>query len=113
MMTFSLSCSDVDECKEVPGTCDHGFCENTVGGHICTCEVGFQQNADKTACIDVDECENPDTCRHGECKNMMGMYKCSCNESLGYKANPAETACMGKDFECSFLIIISKKYSEV
>ena len=30
---------------------------------------------------------------------MMGMFKCVCNETQGYKANPAETACMGKSLE--------------
>ena len=33
---------DIDECVEVPGTCDqNATCSNLIGGYNCTCNSGY------------------------------------------------------------------------
>ena len=49
--SFDWIFSDIDECNEVAGTCDHGYCSNSIGGFSCTCELGFQQDKTKTKCV--------------------------------------------------------------
>lgn len=52
---WSLFCillnTDINECLEVEGVCFNGRCENTEGGHICTCPSGFMLTSDGKACL--------------------------------------------------------------
>ena len=43
--------SDEDECSASSSICANGFCENFMGGYQCTCNEGFRQNSQKTACL--------------------------------------------------------------
>ena len=46
--TFSI---DVNECTEVPGFCENGFCTNTIGGSRCECTTGYKLNVAGDACV--------------------------------------------------------------
>jgi len=44
------SFSDLDECRE-PDYCEHGRCENFIGGFNCRCDRGFVKSRDKKTCV--------------------------------------------------------------
>lgn len=50
-----LACSDVYECENNNGGCLQ-LCRNTVGGHDCACNVGFELAADERSCDVVIGC---------------------------------------------------------
>ncbi|XP_030621883.1 latent-transforming growth factor beta-binding protein 4 [Chanos chanos] len=81
---FSLlngQCKDIDECRQTPGPCDNGRCENTPGSYNCVCRPGFRLEDNR--CMDVNECENELQCPGKECVNSVGSFKCvSC--ALGF-----------------------------
>lgn len=53
----------------------------------CKCDAGYVQNANKTACQDINECSrNNGGCEH-ICQNIPGKYKCRCKP--GFEAVPA------------------------
>ncbi|VDK34908.1 unnamed protein product [Taenia asiatica] len=78
-----LPSTDINEC-ELNATLCRAFerCTNRPGDYICEpklrCEMGFQLNANGTACDDIDECKlKAFNCRHGQiCVNTPGAYKC-------------------------------------
>lgn len=37
-------CSDIDECREIPGVCENGVCINLIGSFRCECPMGFVYN---------------------------------------------------------------------
>ncbi|KAE8591806.1 hypothetical protein XENTR_v10018577 [Xenopus tropicalis] len=43
------SAEDINECKEIPESCDH-FCHNHLGGFSCSCRSGFTLHSDKKIC---------------------------------------------------------------
>lgn len=109
------SCIDIDECRELnPGPChtDTETCVNYDGGFYCrkvinqipsternfateregssfrstSCSDGLRFDAERSYCVDIDECEeNRHNCHHGTqiCRNTYGNYTCDC--STGYK----------------------------
>ena len=87
---------DVNECTEVSAICGIGNkCTNTIGGHVCTCNVGFRASSDSKACVDIDECrEDPNACSNGKCINTVGSFLCNC--FTGYKLEASAMVCIGK-----------------
>ncbi|RXN29816.1 latent-transforming growth factor beta-binding 1-like isoform X1 [Labeo rohita] len=69
--------ADVDECAESPSLCANGRCQNTPGGFLCVCELGFMPNEKGTSCSDIDECEDGKVCPSGLCYNTLGSFMCS------------------------------------
>ena len=83
------TCVDVDECSSSP--CEHN-CMNTMGsywcsclenfvleeeGHICECESGYNITADRSECVDVDECVYENGGCDSICVNTAGGYTCT------------------------------------
>ena len=93
---YGSSCHDIDECTYNP--CEQD-CNNTLGSYICSCyarfvlsrdkhtcqcQSGYELTADRTECVDVDEClDGNGGCDH-ICINTNGSYTCTCyvNNSL-------------------------------
>ena len=82
-------CVDVDECSYSP--CEHN-CINTVGsyscscfgdfvleedGHFCGCQSGYNITADRSECVDVDECVYENGGCDSICVNTAGGYTCT------------------------------------
>ena len=82
---------DHDECETDNGGCAQ-VCENTAGGHSCSCDAGYVLNVDGAACDDVDECADGSNggCA-GVCENTAGGYSCSCE--AGYELNADGATC--------------------
>ncbi|XP_060109894.1 fibulin-7-like isoform X2 [Heteronotia binoei] len=75
-------CQDVDECqlfqsRRPTRICLHE-CVNLPGSYRCTCPAGYRLQADKSTCVDVDECtENQHNCSRGQmCINVYGGFQC-------------------------------------
>lgn len=43
--TIDFILSDMDECVDIPGICENGFCKNFIGGYRCVCDDGFEVGA--------------------------------------------------------------------
>ena len=84
------SCSDIDECSSSP--CEH-YCDNTVGSymcscyahfvlskdkHTCQCQAGYELTADRTECVDTNECLDGNAYCDHICINTNGSYTCAC-----------------------------------
>ncbi|KAK0403534.1 hypothetical protein QR680_016979 [Steinernema hermaphroditum] len=57
----------------------HAHCGVFGGEEACVCDAGWQWNANRTECVDIDECLTPANCVHGTCTNLPGTYNCSCD----------------------------------
>ena len=88
------SCSDIDECSSSP--CEH-YCDNTVGSymcscyahfvlskdkHSCQCQAGYELTADRTGCVDTNECLDGNAYCDHICINTNGSYTCYADSSL-------------------------------
>ena len=73
--------------------CDYenGGCTNTEGGYQCTCNSGYELNADGHTCDDVDECSvgSHDCDDNASCTNTDGSFTCACNP--GYEGDGKTT----------------------
>lgn len=88
------TCTDVNECTEVPcGTSSVG-CENLPGSYACMCSSGYAAPLAGGTCVDIDECAMATTCgtARADCDNTVGSYQCSCN--AGYRAPPTGGTCV-------------------
>ncbi|XP_035691421.1 signal peptide, CUB and EGF-like domain-containing protein 2 [Branchiostoma floridae] len=84
------SCSDIDECLNANGGCDHA-CTNTAGSFYCSCVAGFTLNEDRFSCDDINECNfGNGGCQHN-CHNVIGSFQCSC--MIGYELSADGFAC--------------------
>eukprot|EP00058_Branchiostoma_floridae_P021004 XP_002606494.1 hypothetical protein BRAFLDRAFT_91924 [Branchiostoma floridae] len=91
------SCSDIDECLNANGGCDHA-CTNTAGSFYCSCVAGFTLNEDRFFCDDINECNfGNGGCQHN-CHNVIGSFQCSC--MIGYELSADGFACCDVN-ECS------------
>uniref|UniRef100_A0A672YAX8 Latent-transforming growth factor beta-binding protein 4 n=1 Tax=Sphaeramia orbicularis TaxID=375764 RepID=A0A672YAX8_9TELE len=90
-------CTDINECLESDFCFPRGECVNTEGSYTCVCSHGFTLSANRTACLDVDECSRPGVCVDGRCVNTEGSFQCQCQ--TGFVTNPEKTACLDVD-EC-------------
>lgn len=92
----SVTCEDIDECKEGTNLCQQN-CTNTIGGYQCGCEEGYEVNPnDPTGCTlirgndspvsigsqDTNVCESSPCGDNGICTETSSLengYICQCN----------------------------------
>ena len=44
--------ADIDECTSKPNICGDGNqCKNIIGGHVCSCNTGYESTPDGKACV--------------------------------------------------------------
>ncbi|RDD39428.1 Mucin-like protein, partial [Trichoplax sp. H2] len=84
-----VKCYDVNECETGASLCNQ-TCVNTVGCYSCLCNAGFELDANKFDCKDIDECSIIQPC-HQICVNSFGSYSCACNH--GYSLNSDNRTC--------------------
>eukprot|EP00058_Branchiostoma_floridae_P024469 XP_002609959.1 hypothetical protein BRAFLDRAFT_85915 [Branchiostoma floridae] len=93
----------IDEClDDALNNCDldnGGSCVNTQGSFHCACDDGYNLQADRRTCQDIDECVDNSTCVNGVCTNSVGSYNCTCN--TGYMKNPTATQTCEDIDECA------------
>lgn len=99
----SGKCVDINECAQ--NICHYNEkCENTPGSYKCIlqliCGEGYELNAQKTECVDIDECAiGRHTCpTMATCVNTPKSYKCVCPN--GYKLDVTRNICEDID-ECA------------
>ncbi|XDA76334.1 hypothetical protein R6Z07M_006448 [Ovis aries] len=86
------TCNDINECGP-PSPVDCGSsadCQNTEGGHHCTCSPGYEpvsgpavfRNESENTCRDKDECSSREHRCHNStvCVNTVGSYTCHCRQ---------------------------------
>ncbi|KAK3103588.1 hypothetical protein FSP39_020372 [Pinctada imbricata] len=86
------TCTDLDECQEVPPRCSQ-TCTNIAFGFECSCNAGYNLDADTVTCNDIDECQrNTDSCDSSStmCVNTVGSYNCSCKTGYQPSSNPLQ-----------------------
>ncbi|KTF94819.1 hypothetical protein cypCar_00004093 [Cyprinus carpio] len=73
-------CIDVDECQMGTHRCGEGqICHNLPGSYRCDCQTGYQYDAIRQLCVDVNECwRYPGRLCAQTCDNTPGSYQCSC-----------------------------------
>ncbi|XP_051967561.1 fibulin-2-like [Xyrauchen texanus] len=73
-------CIDVDECQTTTHRCGQGqICHNLPGSYRCDCQTGYQYDATRQLCMDVNECwRYPGRLCAQTCENTPGSYQCSC-----------------------------------
>ncbi|XP_036784818.1 latent-transforming growth factor beta-binding protein 3 isoform X8 [Manis pentadactyla] len=68
---------DSDECR-----CVSGRCVPRPGGAVCECPGGFQLDASRARCVDIDECRELNQrgllCKSERCVNTSGSFRCVC-----------------------------------
>ncbi|KAJ8288856.1 hypothetical protein COCON_G00015150 [Conger conger] len=69
---------DVDRCSVTPTICGPGVCVPVQTGYTCHCHPGYQLNARRTNCVDVNECDSDPCEGKGHCVNSFGSYTCHC-----------------------------------
>ncbi|XP_039972401.1 fibulin-2 isoform X2 [Xiphias gladius] len=73
-------CVDIDECQMGTHRCGVGkICHNLPGSYRCDCQTGYQYDALRKVCTDVNECwRYPGRLCSQTCENTPGSYHCSC-----------------------------------
>ncbi|XP_038553839.1 fibulin-2 isoform X1 [Micropterus salmoides] len=73
-------CVDIDECQMGTHRCGVGqICHNLPGIYRCDCQTGYQYDALRKVCTDVNECwRYPGRLCAQTCENTPGSYHCSC-----------------------------------
>ncbi|CAG6016198.1 unnamed protein product, partial [Menidia menidia] len=82
-------CVDMDECQMGTHRCGRGqICHNTPGSFRCDCQTGYQFDALRKACNDVNECwRYPGRVCAQTCENTPGSYYCSCTAGFSLAAD--------------------------
>lgn len=86
-------CVDVDECQVGSHRCGAGqICHNLPGSYRCECQTGYQYDALRKVCNDVNECWrfSGRLCSQ-TCENTPGSYHCSCTS--GFSLGPDGKTC--------------------
>ncbi|XP_068922385.1 latent-transforming growth factor beta-binding protein 3 isoform X2 [Petaurus breviceps papuanus] len=82
---------DSDECR-----CVSGRCVARPGGAGCECPGGFQLDASRTRCVDIDECRELNQrgllCKSERCVNTSGSFRCACK--AGFVRSRPHGACV-------------------
>ncbi|XP_018422674.1 PREDICTED: von Willebrand factor C and EGF domain-containing protein-like [Nanorana parkeri] len=79
-----VTCTDINECAA--SSCE-GTCLNTEGGFVCDCGPGLKLAADRSSCLDIDEClTQRSVCQH-RCRNIHGSYRCLCGTGFTLQNN--------------------------
>ncbi|XP_033823174.1 fibulin-2 [Periophthalmus magnuspinnatus] len=78
------ACVDVDECQVGSHHCGAAqICHNVPGSYRCECQTGYQYDALRKICNDVDECWRfPGRLCSQSCENIPGSYRCSCTSGF-------------------------------
>ncbi|XP_007573393.1 fibulin-2 [Poecilia formosa] len=87
-------CVDTDECQMGTHRCGAGqICQNLPGSYRCDCQTGYQYDAFRKVCTDINECWRfPGRLCAQTCENTKGSYRCSCTTgfSLAVDGNNCE-----------------------
>uniref|UniRef100_A0A3Q1CF53 Fibulin 2 n=1 Tax=Amphiprion ocellaris TaxID=80972 RepID=A0A3Q1CF53_AMPOC len=77
-------CIDIDECQMGTHRCGVGqICHNLPGSYRCDCQTGYQYDALRKVCTDVNECwRYPGRLCAQTCENTPGSYHCSCTSGF-------------------------------
>ncbi|XP_062842832.1 fibulin-2 [Trichomycterus rosablanca] len=98
-------CVDVDECTTGTHHCTEGqICHNLPGSYRCECQTGFQYDANRRVCVDVNECwRHPGRLCAQTCENTVGSYQCSCTTgfSLAFDGKNCEDVNECQNNPCS------------
>ncbi|GAB1302065.1 Latent-transforming growth factor beta-binding protein 3 [Apodemus speciosus] len=82
---------DSDECR-----CVSGRCVPRPGGAVCECPGGFQLDASRARCVDIDECRELNQrgllCKSERCVNTSGSFRCVCK--AGFTRSRPHGACV-------------------
>lgn len=82
---------DSDECR-----CVSGRCVLRPGGAVCECPGGFQLDASRARCVDIDECRELNQrgllCKSERCVNTSGSFRCVCK--AGFTRSRPHGACV-------------------
>ncbi|KAK2100164.1 Latent-transforming growth factor beta-binding protein 3 [Saguinus oedipus] len=82
---------DSDECR-----CVSGRCMPRPGGAVCECPGGFQLDASRARCVDIDECRELNQrgllCKSERCVNTSGSFRCVCK--AGFARSRPHGACV-------------------
>ncbi|XP_024901992.1 latent-transforming growth factor beta-binding protein 3 isoform X6 [Pteropus alecto] len=82
---------DSDECR-----CVSGRCVPRPGGAVCECPGGFQLDASRARCVDIDECRELNQrgllCKSERCVNTSGSFRCVCK--AGFARSRQHGACV-------------------
>ncbi|MBL90363.1 MAG: hypothetical protein CMH56_00935 [Myxococcales bacterium] len=92
-------CEDVDECDTANGGCEQ-ICNNTAGGHTCSCTSGYELASDQTSCeVTGTSCESgyyfdseTDSCLSVQCDDPSDACALcnahpNCNQPESYLIN--------------------------
>ena len=93
----SVSCVDLDECREKQHDCDlyikHEICRNLNPGFECICALGFMRNDSSNDCFDINECREGTFCDSttSVCVNTIGSFYCQCKEGFEGHSNSLDS----------------------
>lgn len=88
-LTLPFICTDINECAEANGGCNHICVDDKVGYH-CECYQGAKLGSDNLNCEDKDECIDLLPCSQ-ICTNLPRTYHCSC--ASGFKLAADKMTC--------------------
>uniref|UniRef100_A0AC35UHH3 Neurogenic locus Notch protein n=1 Tax=Rhabditophanes sp. KR3021 TaxID=114890 RepID=A0AC35UHH3_9BILA len=112
---------DVDECAEEKHDCSiTGTCQNTVGGHFCKCNLGYEGS---TCGRNINDCASNPCLNDGVCRDDTNKYECFCqtdtygkNCEFSYEGNitiPANEDVLSGDMLLVFSVSSKQFYDKI